>query len=127
LPTEAHAPDALAQALVKEEGLRQVLSSLVVCFFAREIYKPETVLRALRAVGFNLDAAQLEQFGRRVHAEKFRFKMREGFSFENLRIPKRILEIPAFVKDWDEALIRDTIGCVRKTILDIQEAHASAS
>jgi aldehyde:ferredoxin oxidoreductase len=114
-------PEELAQAIIKEESFRQILSSLVVCFFAREIYKPETILSALHLAGFNLSAEQLEQLGRRIHCEKFRFKLREGFSFENLRIPKRIFETPSFVKDWDEALIRDTIKSVQKTIKDFPQ------
>ena len=118
-------PNELAQALINEEAFRQVLSSLVVCFFAREIYKQEIILRALRTAGFELNAGQLEQLGRRIHSEKFRFKLREGFSFENLRIPKRILEVPSFVKDWDEALIRDTVECVRRTIADFQESEST--
>ena len=110
--------EELAQALIKEESFRQILSSLVVCFFAREIYKPETILSALEVAGFRLSAGQLEQLGRRIHCEKFGFKLREGFSFENLRIPKRIFETPSLVKNWDETLIRDTIKSVQKAIQD---------
>ncbi len=108
--------EELAQALIKEESFRQILSSLVVCFFAREIYRPETILSALHVAGFKLAAGQLDQLGRRIHYEKFRFKLREGFSFENLRIPKRIFQTPSFVKEWDEALIRNTIKAVQKSI-----------
>jgi aldehyde:ferredoxin oxidoreductase len=114
----------LAQALIKEESFRQILSSLVVCFFAREIYKPETILSALNVAGFGLSAEQLDQLGRSIHHEKFRFKLREGFSFENLRIPGRIFETPSFVKDWDEALIRDTIKSVQEAIEDSEQNAA---
>jgi len=116
--------EELAQALVKEESFRQILSSLVVCFFAREIYKPETILSSLRVAGFKLDAEQLDQLGRRIHWEKFNFKLREGFSFENLRIPKRILETPSFVKDWDETLIRNAIESVQRIIQDFPKTSA---
>lgn len=110
--------EELAQALIKEESFRQILSSLVICFFAREIYRPDTVLAALRVAGFKLDARELDLLGRRIHYEKFRFKLREGFSFENLRIPKRILETPSFVKKWDEKFIIDTISHVKKAVQD---------
>jgi aldehyde:ferredoxin oxidoreductase len=116
--------EELAQALIKEESFRQILSSLVVCFFAREIYKPEIILSALQVAGFKLEAGQLEQLGRRIHCEKFRFKLREGFSFENLRIPKRIFETPSFVKEWDEALIRNTIKSVQKSIEEFPKSCA---
>jgi aldehyde:ferredoxin oxidoreductase len=117
-------PEELAQALIKEESFRQILSSLVICFFAREIYKPETTLAALQVAGFKLDAGELDLLGRRIHCEKFRFKLREGFSFENLRIPKRILETPSFVKEWDEKFILDTISCVKKAVQEFPESAA---
>jgi aldehyde:ferredoxin oxidoreductase len=117
-------PDELAQALIKEESFRQILSSLVVCFFAREIYQHNTILSVLQIAGFNLTAGQLDQLGRRIYAEKFRFKVREGFSFENLRIPKRILDTPSFVKEWDETYITDTIGSVKNALLDFSESFS---
>lgn len=106
----------LAQALIKEESFRQILSSLVVCFFAREIYRPETIVSALKMAGFKLTVEQLDQLGRRIHFQKFRFKQREGFSFENLRIPKRILETPSFVKEWDETYLQNTIRSVKEAV-----------
>ena len=44
-------PEELIDTLLEEERWRQVLSSLVVCFFARGIYSPELVTRLL-GVGF---------------------------------------------------------------------------
>ena len=40
-------PDEMARTIVKEESWRQIMSSLVICFFARGIYQPEIVARAL--------------------------------------------------------------------------------
>ncbi|MEM4674976.1 MAG: aldehyde ferredoxin oxidoreductase N-terminal domain-containing protein, partial [Nitrososphaerota archaeon] len=44
-------PEKIADELFKEEAWRQVLSSLVVCFFARRVYTPENTSKALRAAG----------------------------------------------------------------------------
>jgi len=41
-------PSGIAKALFREESWRQVLPSLVVCFFARGIYKPDIVLESCR-------------------------------------------------------------------------------
>ena len=117
-------PQELAQALVKEESFRQILSSLVVCFFAREIYTPDTIVSALQMAGFKLTIEQLDQLGRRIHWEKFRFKQREGFSFENLRIPRRILETPSFVKEWDEAFLQNTVRSVKEAVQNFPESPA---
>jgi len=82
-------------ALLKEEEWRQVLSSLVVCFFARKVFTPEIVLKALSAIGLeDWTAEKLEDLGRDIHRAKMDFKFREGFDLAKLRIPKRIFEVP---------------------------------
>lgn len=88
-------PGELAERILKEEAWRQILSSLVVCFFARGIYTPELVSRALSIAGFHFTPDELWELGREIHREKFRFKVREGFSMEKLRLPERIFEIPS--------------------------------
>jgi aldehyde:ferredoxin oxidoreductase len=95
-------PRELAETLLAEEHWRQILSSLVVCFFAREIYKKDVVAEALKLSGFSLAPDDLMDIGKAIHREKYRFKQREGFELDRLRIPKRILETPTLVADWDE-------------------------
>lgn len=83
---------AIVDKLVEEEALRQVLSSLSICFFARGIYKPDLIARGLSFMGYPYDVAQLKEIGRKIHAEKFRFKVREGFSYKDFQVPDRITE-----------------------------------
>lgn len=110
-------PEALGDALLAEESWRQILSSIVICFFAREIYDVDTVLDCLKAAGFDLDAERLLQIGRDIHREKFRFKMREGFTFEGLRIPERILKTKAPATGLREEYIRAALDHVRKALI----------
>ncbi len=44
-------PDNIGRELVTEERWRQVLNSLVICLFARNLYTPELVQRRARGVG----------------------------------------------------------------------------
>ena len=85
-------PEELVDTLFEEERWRQVLSSLVVCFFARGIYSPELVARLLAVAGFDLSTDDLQRIGREIHSEKYRFKIREGFAADSVRIPERIFE-----------------------------------
>ncbi len=87
--------EELARALFSEEAWRQVLSSLVVCFFARGIYTPELVAKALAVAGLELTQEELQRLGEEILKEKFDFKFREGLSFDALRIPERVLETPS--------------------------------
>lgn len=87
-------PEEAAKHLVEEESWRQILSSLVVCYFSRRIYKPEMVIKSLKILGIETDEDSLFTLGRDILKTKNEFKFREGFSPEKLRIPKRILEMP---------------------------------
>jgi len=87
--------EEVVKGLLKEEEWRQILSSLVVCFFARKVYSAERVIKALDAIGIeNWTKEKLEELGRVIHRAKMDFKFREGFDLAKLRIPKRIFEVP---------------------------------
>ena len=87
-------PQELARALFSEEARRQVLSSLVLCFFARGLYDLETISNCLKVVGLDWDQESLEEFGKETLRRKYAFKVREGFDLASLRIPRRITEAP---------------------------------
>jgi aldehyde:ferredoxin oxidoreductase len=118
LTGESPTPKELAARLAREESWRQILSSLVVCFFAREIYQPEIVLRALRTVGIELTSDRLSEIGRAIHRDKYAFKFREGFSPENLRIPERILRTPAPAGNVNAETVRETIAHVMRAVAE---------
>jgi len=107
---ETLTPEGVATALLKEERWRQVLASLVVCFFARGVYTPEAVLRALAAVGCERSIDDLTQLGAETLRRKYAFKVREGFDPAGLRIPRRILETPSPVGSLNEDFLRPAIA-----------------
>ena len=94
--TIGKAPQAeeLPQRLVEEESWRQVLTSLVICLFAREVYKPDIVSSALRVAGFELGQDDLVKLGRKILANKYRLKLELGFKPEEVSFPRRIFETP---------------------------------
>jgi aldehyde:ferredoxin oxidoreductase len=87
-------PNDLVSSLVKEEQWRQILSSLVICYFARGVYLPGVVTRALRTAGFNIEEKDLMPLGREIYARKYAFKLREGFGIDLQNLPRRIFETP---------------------------------
>jgi aldehyde:ferredoxin oxidoreductase len=109
-------PAEVGEMLLKEERARQVLSSLVVCFFARGLYKDDVVVRALALSGLSFTAPDLARIGREIHSLKYAFKFREGFSFDNLRIPHRICETPAPAGPVEEAFIREAIAYIKSQV-----------
>ena len=114
-------PESLVKRLIEEERWRQVLSSLVICFFARNIYKPEIVTKALEAVGFYFSQEGLKTLGKEIHSLKYKFKLREGFKIEELRIPKRIFETPTPLGFMSEDYIRIALKKAEELILSSVE------
>jgi aldehyde:ferredoxin oxidoreductase len=81
--------------LLEEERWRQVLTSLVLCLFARGVYTPQVVVEAFKPLGWELSENDLREIGKRIHLLKLKYKLDEGFSFDQLRFPKRIFETPS--------------------------------
>ncbi len=102
-------PEGVVEELVTEERWRQVLTSLVICLFARGVYDRETVQRALAVTGFERSAEELDQLGADTLRRKVEFKRREGFDLEALRIPGRILETPSPLGRVDAEFLRQAI------------------
>jgi aldehyde:ferredoxin oxidoreductase len=116
LTTAAMSPEKLIEKLLQEEWWRQILSSLVVCFFARGIYTPEVVSQLLAVSDFHLQQDDLTRIGCEVHREKYRFKVKAGFDVDNLRIPARIFETPSPVPNLDEDYMRKALCHVKKLL-----------
>lgn len=114
-------PEALVDDLIKEEKWRQILSSLVICFFARGIYQPDLVSRALSFAGFDLHFEDLNRIGDQIYKEKYRFKMRMGFSLDDLRVPRRIFETPSPISELKEEYIQRAISYAKKVIQSSQD------
>jgi len=84
-------PEESAEELLREEAWRQILSSLVVCFFSRGIYDGETVSEALETTGVE-PRLDFNHLGLKILRKKAEFKSREGFKPEINRLPRRIFE-----------------------------------
>lgn len=102
-------PEEMAEALFEEEAIRQVLSSLVVCFFARSIYTIERVARCLNLFGWDIEENSLLRIGRKILVEKNMLKKEMGFDMENFYIPKRVLEVPTSLGLIDSSYMKKTV------------------
>ncbi|GAH95429.1 unnamed protein product [marine sediment metagenome] len=116
LTKEKVSPEKIAKELLTEERWRQILSSLVVCFFARGIYTPEISSEALHSAGFDIAKEDLLSIGEEIHREKYKFKIQEGFSLDNYRLPERIFETPSLVGKIDKIFVDKVVKCVKNKI-----------
>lgn len=109
----------MVDELIKEEMWRQVLTSLCICLFARGIYTPEVVREALAVAGYHFSDGDIRAIGRDIYRAKYAFKLAHGFSFDTLRPPERIYEMPTANGPFDRPFIEDAIGYAKQRILTL--------
>jgi len=96
--------------LIEEEAWRQILSSLVVCFFARGIYNPTLTENALKTVGYEFSSDDLVKLGLEILRDKNRFKFREGFKIEDLKMAERIYETASPLGSIDREFVKKAVN-----------------
>jgi aldehyde:ferredoxin oxidoreductase len=100
----------LATNLYLEESWRQILSSLVVCFFSRGLYTPQLVSQALKVAGSSLTEEDLNKLGKKILGNKNRFKEQEGFNMLSLKFPRRIFDLPTPYGILDEKQLEEAVA-----------------
>lgn len=85
----------MVKKLIKEEMDRNLLNSLVICLFARKVYDDNTVIRALKSLGYHMDETILQKIGRETFVEKMRLKEKMGFDLKEISFPNRFFETPS--------------------------------
>jgi len=113
-------PEKVIDDLMKEEAWRQVLSSLVVCFFARGVYKPEVVVEALEPLGIKISVEELQKLGWEIYVEKYKLKLDMGFDLErDLKLPRRIFETLSPHGKISEEFMQKALDYFRKRIKEL--------
>ncbi len=85
-------PGEMVKALVAEEKQRNMLTSLCICLFARNIYDTETVTEALASVGIHRTPEELNRLGEEIFAMKNRIRRELGFQGQSLRFADRFFQ-----------------------------------
>jgi len=85
--------EASARFLVRDEAERVLLTSMVCCLFAREIYKAPLLAECLGAVGYDQLAGSTEGVSGRIQQRRWRIRMATGFDPQSVEIPKRFTEV----------------------------------
>ncbi len=82
--------------LAKEEEWRNILNSLIICLFARNIYTPQLVNECLQNLGTDKTEEELLELGLEIQKLRIKTKIRFGFSYDTLikEISNRIYEMP---------------------------------
>jgi aldehyde:ferredoxin oxidoreductase len=79
--------------LVKDEQGRVLLTSMVSCLFAREVYKDALLADCLNALGYKTLAGNLQQVAQHIQKMRWQLRLASGFKPEEVTIPKRFTEL----------------------------------
>lgn len=114
-----YTPEEVVDRLIAEECWRQVLSSLVVCFFARGIYTAEVISKAFKPLGFEISEEELRKIGEEIYREKLKLKVAMGFDPSKLRFPKRIFEVDSLHGRLEEEFIERAMEYYRRRVNEL--------
>jgi aldehyde:ferredoxin oxidoreductase len=107
-------PEQMVDEIIKEDNFRGVFNSLIGCLFARGVYTNENIIDALGAVGIEKTVDDLDELGKRIFNEKYRFKTREGFDLSKVRVPRRFYETVSTLGKVDSQTVEEMLCLYRK-------------
>jgi aldehyde:ferredoxin oxidoreductase len=91
--------------LVKDEQGRVLLTSMVACLFAREVYKDELLADCLNSLGYTTLAVNMEEAAQYIQKLRWRLRLATGFDPAAVKIPKRFTEVVNWKGPVDEAFL----------------------
>lgn len=88
--------EEIVQKIFEEEIERNILTSLVICLFARKVYKKEIIIDALDSIGIKTTNEELTAAGREILKLKYNIKRKLGYSLDSIKIPERFFKTRSF-------------------------------
>ena len=105
--------------LVKDEQGRVLLTSMVSCLFAREVYKDELLADCLNVLGYTTLADSMEQVAQHVQKMRWRLRLATGFDPEGVKIPRRFTEVTTWKGKVDEKFLNALKQVYAERIVDL--------
>jgi aldehyde:ferredoxin oxidoreductase len=105
--------------LVKDEQGRVLLTSMVSCLFAREVYKDELLADCLNTLGYTTLAGNMQQMAQHVQKMRWRLRVSTGFDPQGVKIPRRFTEVTTWKGKVDEKFLNALKKEYAKRIMDL--------
>jgi aldehyde:ferredoxin oxidoreductase len=97
--------------LVQDEKARVLLTSMVSCLFAREVYKETVLADCLKAVGYRDLAENLDPVASRIQKMRWQIRLKTGFDPASVKIPERFKQVAT----WKGPLDTNYLDSLQKT------------
>jgi aldehyde:ferredoxin oxidoreductase len=115
---------AVVKFLVDDERERVLLTCLVACLFAREVYTPEVVAEALTCLGYGELAANIDVAAEKARRARWRQKAATGYDPLVTRIPKRFGEITTWKGPVDVAYMEALRQGYARAVVELSRPEA---
>lgn len=111
--------DKAVKFMVDDERQRCALTSMVACLFARSAYDEESLGKALDVMGYPEVAAALGDAAGKVQKLRWKTKFATGFDPDQVKIPKRYLEVVTWKGPIDAVYLEELKQAYAKAIREL--------
>ncbi len=111
--------DAVVRFLIADERERVLLTCLVGCLFAREVYKPDIVAAVLTCLGYGELAGDLDAAAERARCARWRLKLATGYDPLATAIPRRFAEVATWKGPVDAAYMEALRQGYARAVLEL--------
>lgn len=105
--------------LVQDEQERVLLTSMVSCLFAREVYKVALLNDCLASLGYQNLAGDLKAISERIQRMRWQIRLATGFDPHSVTIPKRFTQVVTWKGPIDQNYLSELKKAYSKRILDL--------
>jgi aldehyde:ferredoxin oxidoreductase len=116
---QKHGTNNIAMAidfLIRDEQDRVLLTSMVSCLFAREIYKRDLLAACLDTLGYQTLSVTLETVSETVRNLRWKMRLATGFDPSAVEIPGRFMEITTWKGGMNESFMHGLKSAYAKKI-----------
>lgn len=105
--------------LVQDEKARVILTSMVSCLFAREVYKDALLADCLNVLGYRKLAEDMNSVGRGIQKLRWHTRLSTGYDPGSVMIPRRFSEISTWKGAIDPAFLESLKKAYARRIVDL--------
>jgi aldehyde:ferredoxin oxidoreductase len=102
--------------LITDEQDRVLLTSMVACLFAREVYTQAHMAECLDVLGYSAIAANLASIKQQIQKKRWQLRLATGFKPETVTIPKRFTELTTWKGKTDATYLNALKSAYAKKI-----------
>jgi aldehyde:ferredoxin oxidoreductase len=102
--------------LITDEQDRVLLTSMVACLFAREVYTKAHMAECLDVLGYSAIAANLASIKQQIQKKRWQLRLATGFKPETVTIPKRFTELTTWKGKTDATYLNALKSAYAKKI-----------